>query len=102
MHFNGFVTFDAHTVEHHGNAGCPSGYRTETDFVAPYWLKYSQGTVHAYLLENNPDKDLILNDLIGGGLITQGFGNAGSTTVIVITWLRMRSGGTGVTGDDVS
>ena len=102
MHFNGFVTFDGTSTANLGNAICPIDNRVDNNFVAPYWLKYSQGTVHAYLLENDDDKEFILEDLIGGGLITRGFGNASSTTVIVITWLRMRSSGTGVAGNTVS
>ena len=96
MHFNGFVTFDLTATTVLGNARCPSDSRFDNDFVAPYWLKYTQGTVHAYLLENDRtnDKNQILKDLREAGLLNGGV--ATRTSVIVITWLRMRSSSDGV------
>ena len=91
VHYNGFVTFDSTTRRSLGDNICPQGLATKNDFVAPYWLKYFNGSVHAFLLNNNDDKQRIVQDLREADLLDAT--DPGEVTIFVITWLRMRTSG---------
>ena len=87
------MTFDTTARGSLGGDICPRGsVPIQHDFVAPYWLKYYEGNVHAFLLNNNNDnKQRIVQDLREANLLDAT--DPGVVTIFVITWLRMRTSG---------
>ena len=85
------MTFDTTARGSLGGDICPRGsVPIQHDFVAPYWLKYYEGNVHAFLLNNNDNKQRIVQDLQEANLLDDTT-DLGEVTIFVITWLRMRT-----------
>eukprot|EP00111_Clytia_hemisphaerica_P004617 TCONS_00013272-protein len=73
-------------------------FRFVGNYIAPYWMRYIQGTVHSFVLPGgHRARDLIYTDLTQGGLLRntpqQRNDFIRRAQIIVITWLKMRSSG---------
>ena len=63
------------------------------NIISPYWLQYFGGTVHAFeMAHDHKHRRLILDDLEEGGFNVKDV-KSDQPTIIVITWLKMRTSG---------
>ena len=97
MHFNGFITFGERTRDGIVPVDITC-YQLNRGFngniVAPFWNQYFGGSVHAFKMADNHEyKRLILQDLREGGFPVNPNADGKRSTILVLTWLRMRSAG---------
>ncbi|XP_066915329.1 uncharacterized protein [Clytia hemisphaerica] len=109
LHFNGFLSFGADAQNSANKGTClrwdQSIYglflrhpKLNNNYLAPYWMRYFEGSVHIFKLEGTtPERSRyrnnIMNDLREGGFFT-GKTHDNAAKIFVITWLRMASDGT--------
>ena len=48
IHYNGFISIGAFSTELASETTCTITLPFEGNFIAPYWMRYMQGTVHTF------------------------------------------------------
>jgi len=91
VHYNGFITFDG-VLDRQRCLERPGRVGAGIDFIAPYWATYKAGNVSWFMLEDESQKNDIIDDF-RDTFPNNGIGEAATTDVLVITWLKMRSSG---------